>query len=299
MTRRFLMLPALAALLILTSVTAAFADDLDAPAIELGASGHAKQQLTITAGSSGAPEGFTVYWMPQSQFDANGGVWPQDMAGVSYATFLSHPTLNTFEGEVTTFKLGANESAIVEIGDLMDESGITSNNKNELAYGTGYVYTAVAVGSAALSSTKEGRTTFAQNCTLTLGYWKTHPEAWPVSSLMLGCVSYSMSELLDILNQPVQGNGLVSLAHQLIAAKLNLLNGADPSAVSAFIADADALIGCLVVPPVGSGYLNPSDTSGDTQGLDDFNNGVTGPGHCGTSPAQPATWGSIKSIFRN
>lgn len=35
------------------------------------------------------------------------------------------------------------------------------------------------------------------------GYWKNHPEAWPVSSLKLGTVSYTKTQLLQILNTDV------------------------------------------------------------------------------------------------
>ena len=90
------------------------------------------------------------------------------------------------------------------------------------------------------------------------GYWKNNAEAWPVSSLTLGSGSYTQSELLQILNSPVAGNGLISLAHQLIAAKLNVASGANASAIASTIAAADALIGGLVVPPVGAGSLAPS-----------------------------------------
>ena len=70
------------------------------------------------------------------------------------------------------------------------------------------------------------------NCTYTLGYWKNHPEAWPVTSLTLGTVSYNQAELLSILNQSAGGNGLVTLAHQLITTLLNQAQGADVSAVT-------------------------------------------------------------------
>ena len=63
-------------------------------------------------------------------------------------------------------------------------------------------------------------------CTLGQGFWKNHPEAWPVGQVTLGTVSYSASQLLAIFTQPVAGNGLIQLAHQLIAAKLNIANGA-------------------------------------------------------------------------
>jgi cysteine-rich repeat protein len=125
------------------------------------------------------------------------------------------------------------------------------------------------------------------NCTLTLGFWKTHPEAWPVASLKLGNVSYSKAQLLSIFNQSVSGNGLVALAHQLIAAKLNVANGASPTSVTSSIAGADALIGGLVVPPVGKGKLSPGSTSTLVAALDGYNQGTTGPGHCGSTPPPP------------
>jgi cysteine-rich repeat protein len=127
------------------------------------------------------------------------------------------------------------------------------------------------------------------DCTFTQGYWKNHPAAWPVSSLTLGTVSYSKEQLLAIFHTPVKGNGLISLAHQLIAAKLNVAAGATPAAVSASIASADALIGSLVAPPVGSGSLATGATSSLTGALDSFNNGVTGPGHCGDTPNPPSS----------
>lgn len=120
-------------------------------------------------------------------------------------------------------------------------------------------------------------------CTRTQGYWKTHPGSWPVSSLTLGSVAYTQAELLSILHLPVMGNGLISLAHQLIAAKLNIANGASaPPGVTAAIAAADTMIGGLGIPPVGSGYLHPSVTSALTGTLDIYNNGLYpgGPAHC-------------------
>lgn len=124
-----------------------------------------------------------------------------------------------------------------------------------------------------------------EGCTLTQGFWKNHyPEAWPADvlagGLTLGSVTYTAAQLVDILGQPVQGNGLVSLSHQLIATKLNIASGADPSSIQADVDAADALIGGLVVPPVGSGSLSPSSTSALNDSLTDFNEGTTGPGHC-------------------
>jgi hypothetical protein len=126
-------------------------------------------------------------------------------------------------------------------------------------------------------------------CVFGQGYWKNHPEAWPVTELQLGNVSYDQQQLLDILHQPVRGNGLVSLAHHLIAAKLNIANGADPSCIQQTIADADALIGDLVVPPVGDGYLAPRDVEALKDMLEDYNEGRLCAPSCDQSPPPTAT----------
>ena len=73
---------------------------------------------------------------------------------------------------------------------------------------------------------------------------------------------------------------MISLAHQLIAAKLNIANGADATAIQSSINAADALIGNLVIPPVGSGFLAQSATSTLVTALTNYNEGATDPGHC-------------------
>ena len=100
---------------------------------------------------------------------------------------------------------------------------------------------------------------------------------------MLGNVTYTKAQALSILRTTVRGNGLISLSHQLIAAKLNAAAGTTvPASVATAIAASDALIGSFVVPPIGSGFLSTSTTSALTTTLDDYNNGNTpgGPPHC-------------------
>jgi cysteine-rich repeat protein len=122
-----------------------------------------------------------------------------------------------------------------------------------------------------------------EGCTFTQGYWKNHPEAWPVTSLSLGVTVYTQEELLAIFDEPVAGNGLIALSHQLIAAKLNVANGAPDDDIADAIADADALIGDLVTPPIGDGYLDPSVTSELNDTLEEFNS--VGPEDC--EPEEP------------
>jgi hypothetical protein len=117
------------------------------------------------------------------------------------------------------------------------------------------------------------------NCTLTQGYWKTHPEAWPVLSLTIGGVTYNQAQLLAILNMSTNGDATYILAQQLIAAKLNLAGGADGSVVAQTIASADAF---LSAHPLGS-TLSKSDRRTVTSlatTLDRYNMGKIGPGAC-------------------
>jgi hypothetical protein len=126
-----------------------------------------------------------------------------------------------------------------------------------------------------------------ESCVRGQGYWKNHPDQWPVNQLLLGNNAYDQEQLLSILNQPVRGNGLVLLAHQLIAAKLNIANGADGSCIEQTLADANALIGDLLVPPVGDGYLRPGDVSALADILDDYNEGGLCAPSCGHESAAP------------
>ena len=118
-----------------------------------------------------------------------------------------------------------------------------------------------------------------------------------MNQLQLGNRTYNRQELQSILQQPVRGNGLISLAYQEIAAKLNIANGADPTPVAGDIAAADGIIGNLVPPSVGSDTLLPSDVEPFSTNLDNYNNGNSGVPHCGNVKTQTVTWGSLKGIY--
>jgi hypothetical protein len=277
----------------------------DTPSLEFVDVGRTSVALHVNAGASGAPDGFTVEWTPASLFDASGGWDNVPVGSIQHASFWGIPTLNISDG-TSTFQLAPAERAGIQIGDLFDETGVTLSGVLELPEGTEWVLRVRANGDGSGEASAPSQTIrfstlnrTSQDCTFTLGYWKNHSNAWPVCCLTVGSVGYNQAQLLSILNEPSGGNGLVSLAHQLITAKLNLAQGAiPPAAVTAAINAADAMIGSLVVPPVGAGYLFPGDTSSLTQTLDDFNNGVTGSGHCGTVPVKRPTWGALKSSYR-
>ncbi len=275
---------------------------LDAPAGIVGATSRVGVVIDVQAGPSGAPAGFTVEWMRKTDYDRLGG-WPTSAdPAVSYCSFVGTPTCNPSTG---SFLLGPGSTVEVEMGDLFDETGVEGSELGELSSGQVFVFRLHAEAGSGLeesgfSSTLQASTMSipAQNCTYTQGFWKTHPDAWPVSVLTLGTVTYTKTELLDILSTPAGGNGLLILAHQLIAAELNIANGADPTPVASTIAAANALIDGLVIPPVGSGFLDPSAVNALKDVLDSYNNGSLGVPHCNTVAAQPTTWGGLKGFYR-
>jgi len=68
----------------------------------------------------------------------------------------------------------------------------------------------------------------------TIGYWKNHPEAWPVSSLTICGDLLSQSHLIDVLKSPSRKDKTLIMAKQLIAAMLNEAGGnACPTIVDA------------------------------------------------------------------
>ena len=73
----------------------------------------------------------------------------------------------------------------------------------------------------------------------TPGYWKNHPEAWPVNSITIGGVAYSKADAIKIMSLP-DGNKLITMFRSLVAAKLNVLMGNESSCIASTITAADA-----------------------------------------------------------
>ena len=130
------------------------------------------------------------------------------------------------------------------------------------------------------------------NCPLTQGFWKNHPKSWPVATLELGTVSYTEVQLLSILaTSPGSRGGAdasLILAHQLIAAKLNLANGSDPCPILSIIAAADALIDGHAIPIVPQ--ITPNSTVGAqmvalASALDTYNEGLLTPNCAPVTPS--------------
>ena len=253
--------------------------------------------MVVKAGQSGAPAGFDIQWMTLADYVALGNQWPvssnvPDPAAPSFckASFGGAPGC-------TKYNLEPGQSITIVIGDdnLYDDNCSSSPCPGQpLLCNTAYVFRVSAHGDPQSEFSKAITCAtlpcIPAPCTYTQGYWRTHgsgdcaegnnQNVWPVTSLILGTTAYDATELCSILQTQAKGNGLIALAHQLIAAKLNIANGAPDTDVAAAISDADTLIGSLVIAPVGNGYLSPADTSALTETLTQFNEGTIGPGHC-------------------
>jgi hypothetical protein len=125
------------------------------------------------------------------------------------------------------------------------------------------------------------------SCTLTQGYWKQHPEMWDDAGdarpfLTTDDFYNSGVSNLTILRMPPKGgNAYEILAHQYIAALLNL-NGAAAGVpeVDDALAGATAYFSSEV-----AGIPNPEEPTRSqlvswAATLDQFNSGIIGPGHC-------------------
>jgi hypothetical protein len=139
-----------------------------------------------------------------------------------------------------------------------------------------------------------------QLCTLTQGYWKNHgtgdcengsgKNSWPAAAfdedgnMNIGDTKYDAAGLCTIFNtSAATGDRFIILAHQLIAAKLNVARGSEQTfkltvsgyaSISEVIAAADAII-------VGKTVTNEAQAIALAKILDDYNNGrLTAAGHC-------------------
>lgn len=137
-----------------------------------------------------------------------------------------------------------------------------------------------------------------EGCTRSLGYWKNHagfgPQPDTVTSLLpiwLGTAdnekSIAVTDVeiaVNILKMKTYGdppNGITKLYAQLLAAKLNIATPANSEDVEDVIADADAFLAEYDWEDWGDLSMDDRQMVLDWKDtLDQYNNGMIGPGHC-------------------
>jgi hypothetical protein len=115
------------------------------------------------------------------------------------------------------------------------------------------------------------------HCTYTQGWYKNHTSSWPSGTLKPTTVWDGWKTIIDLFNTPPKGSQYIILAHQYITALLNIQGGSSvtPEVQAALDKAAAYFIGG------GAGAGDPSvDISGVSTILDNYNNGLVGPGHC-------------------
>jgi hypothetical protein len=130
-----------------------------------------------------------------------------------------------------------------------------------------------------------------EGCTYTQGYWKTHsrqgPAPYDAGWQKLGVAEEatlffnSGASWYQVWQTPPRGNAFYNLAHQYMAARLNVLNGASTtSAVDGALSGAESLFGGLAAGSTTLTSNQRTQALAWAETLDDYNNGLTGPGHC-------------------
>ncbi|PJJ54966.1 hypothetical protein [Hymenobacter chitinivorans] len=270
--------------------------ELSAPTLSTVEATQTSITLRVTAGAGeGAPAGFSLQWMSAADYVANGNSWlSSDDPRLFKASFSGN-------ANQSRYNLAPNQSVTVNIGEMLFDNGASTTSAKALSCITQqYVFRAFAHATSSLqrsdftapyqAATLSCRA--SATCTFTQDYWRTHGpipvgnnrNEWPLTSLTLGTTTYTDLQALSILNTPAEGSALLTLAHQLIAAKLNEAKGADATSISQYIGSADAQLGSRSLLPgtttdqPTSSYLGAVSTL--TQPLLNYNEGATGPGHC-------------------
>jgi hypothetical protein len=295
---------------------------INTPQIFCATSTQTSINITVCAPNSGAsstglPAGFSLQWMTCDDYAANGNQWfSSDDPRLCKASFSGN-------ANSSRYRLAPGECVTVNVGNLLFDAGTSTNCSGALQCGTCYVFRAFGHATSNFNrcnftsnlncstagcgdQCEDGDSCeFCNCCVIDAIHWPTEgppgcatftQNRWPVTSLKLGTVTYTDLELCQILNTPANGNGLIALAQELIAAKLNQISTSNQlppqvslcsgytceemAMIARCIADADALIGGLVIPPFGNDFLDSTVTASLATCLHTYNEGELGVDGC-------------------
>jgi hypothetical protein len=109
----------------------------------------------------------------------------------------------------------------------------------------------------------------------TPGYWKNHPEAWPVATIAVGGYTYTRDQAIAWLDN-VGKDKTTTMFSSLVSAKLNVMIGNESGCVASTIAAADDWM--RTYGPVGRGVAAASFAwkIGEPlhRQMDNYNNGM-------------------------
>ncbi|HEY7169341.1 MAG TPA: SdrD B-like domain-containing protein [Vicinamibacterales bacterium] len=160
------------------------------------------------------------------------------------------------------------QTSPTNIGDVSGSDGVNNGDGFSVVTGVsadGFSYTNFGfVGSPALNPG-----------TGTPGYWKNHPDAWPVTTITVGGVPYTRDQAIVWLGK-VGKDKTTTMFSSLVPAMLNVMIDNDGTCINDTIAQANAWMAAY--GPVGSGVPASSYawTLGEPlhQAMDAYNNGL-------------------------
>jgi hypothetical protein len=210
-------------------------------------------------------------------YDANGnGLQEPDEPGIAGASVT---IFYTVDGTPTSYTVATNSNGLYDIGtavprgeytievqvppdmtpspadqgsdDAADSDGVSDGLGNSVAKVT-WDDTESQDSNTDFGFTKSAVTNPG---TGTPGYWKNHPEAWPVQTITVGTTTYTKDQAIALLDQ-VGKDKTLTIFSSLVSAMLNVKIGNDSSCVGSTIDDAQAWM--TKYGPAGSGVAASS-----------------------------------------
>jgi len=111
----------------------------------------------------------------------------------------------------------------------------------------------------------------------TPGYWKNHPEAWPVDAITIGSTTYTKAQALAIMKGASNKDMSTVMFAHLVSAKLNVLIGNSDQVIGPYIVAGDAWMSKYASPMPGKIRANSAAwAEGEPikNMLDAYNNGL-------------------------
>jgi hypothetical protein len=252
-------------------------DDTDLMMAETG-----KVLIVNETDNAGVPDDYRYGAKITVDFSSLGSVTLSSLLWLDNESIGSHIILYGAGGVIKTIPVPSTSDGAVDLINLENTAGVV---KLEAIFGSG------TTGSGGIDNIQFCREVPSTGCTRTQGYWKNHASgskkpdpAWA----MLGPLGEntlffnSIYTYYSILMVPVQGNGYFNLAHQYVAATLNMKTATAPQAVMDAYATATTL---LMANSTNIAAVKNNKTLNEqfvtlAGILDAYNNGLTGPGHC-------------------
>lgn len=246
-------------------------------------------------------------------------------------SYLNSPTSGGTTGYNTTASVEFSGAAVNEIDECVNITDSYAGNLGTVCVAEApktYTYTRVVgpynaslcgipqtVDNTATLTTNDTATTKDSNwqvnvnlacyCSLTQGYWKTHnpdfkggapvDDTWSLLSYGTSTPFFlSGKTWFDVFWTSPQGNAYYNLAHQYMAAKLNILNGTDQTLILSAVTQAESLFNKYTPTHIAALKNKASDKALRNQfinlagTLGAYNEGETNPaGHCSEVPVSP------------